>query len=305
MTDAIDVDFRERRAYNRSIRALRKYLASSEGHIRGLIEIRVLLQGAAPIVVFLGESKGAESRSELRLTKYLIGFRGKNGVVFALLADKSDPSYFRRLLQDSLGKNATVSDAGFGAAHRDLETYGGPFPRGTVAAFAKLAEFDGREIEQIRRPLGLLVCMIAEAARFVSVQGQCADVVDGRRDFEADPDLLTTFGDAQEIVDASGSKGLTLGELRSLRARLIEDARVIYRALHLPTEKCSVKDLLWNLYGDGRDRKFLRLDELAGSDVNVHWAIEDMRDAVLTLVDPARDKQSAKPLTEKQIAFVE
>ena len=55
----------------------------------------------------------------------------------------------------------------------------------------------------------------------------------------------------------------------------------------------------------GRDRKFLRLDELAGSDVNVHWAIEDMRDAVLTLVDTERDKQSTKPLTEKQIAFVE
>jgi Ribosome inactivating protein len=305
MTDAIHIDFRERGAYNRSIRALRKYLASAEGHTQGVIEIRVLQQGVAPVVLFLGKSTGAESDSELRFTKYVIGFRGKNGAPFALLGNKPDQSCFLRQFQDSLGKNETVSSAGFGATHRDLDTYSGPFPRGTTAAFSKLSEFDGRDIEQVRRPLGLLVCMIAEAVRFVSVQGQCADVVDGKRDFKADSDLLTTFGDAQTIADASGSKGLTLGELRSLRARVMDDTRVIYRALHLPTAKCGVGDLLGNLYGGRRDPDFLRLDQLAQSDVNVQRAIEDMRDAVLTLIDPARDKQSTRPLTAKQIDFVQ
>jgi hypothetical protein len=51
--------------------------------------------------------KRENSDSQLLLDKYVVGFRGWNDVVYALRADKSNPTRFLELLKKTLGAETT------------------------------------------------------------------------------------------------------------------------------------------------------------------------------------------------------
>lgn len=288
-----ELDFQQRKSYNDSICTLRSRLITAPPPENSVLELKVLLN--SPVSLFLASSGG-----ELKLNEYVIGFRGAGNKPFSLRDDKSDPYRFRKLLVSALGNDANVKDAGFGASHAQLGTYSGPLDRGLVNAIPLIAQFDGEGIERIRRPLALLVCMIAEACRFVSVQGQCADTLDGKRDFEPDRKLLTSFGSAQQIF--SGMFGrLTVDEIRSLRSTIVISTREILRALHIGNRDIGVKQLFLHIYGLRPHPDFAKLERLADTDPNVQNSLEKLQRSIQTLLAPAPPVPHSVRPTEAQI----
>ena len=287
-----ELDFQQRKSYNDSIRTLRSRLITGPPIHNSVLELKVLLN--SPVSLFLASSGG-----ELKLNEYVIGFRGAADQPFSLRDDKSDPTRFKKLLSSALGNDARVADAGFGASHAQLGTYSGPLGRGLINAIPLIAQYHGEGAERIRRPLALLVCMIAEACRFVSVQGQCADTLDGKRDFEPDRKLLTSFGAAQQLFTGFGR--LTLDEIRSLRSTIVTSTREILRALHIGNRDIGVKQLFLHIYGLRPHPDFAKLERLAATDPNVQNSLEKLERSIQMLLVPAPAVPRAARPTEAQI----
>ncbi len=101
---------------------------------------------------------------------YVMGFEGRDGIY--LLADPHRDAFRQRLIDAGLASGARIDDLRLRADHNTLNTLNERFSMIDLINAARLSQWSSTDSpeESVRRPISLLVCMIAECSRLRSVQ---------------------------------------------------------------------------------------------------------------------------------------
>lgn len=195
----VDLDLSSAMSYMHSLGYLRQAVVLGREKAPGLLLVlRVKLIYGARITLYMKVSN-----------LYIVAF-GENPV-FALADSTEDiPATLRT--SGAVAREVPITKLALGSDHGALGTEHHEFGLGDLAQCASLALFSGKQdYSMIRKPLSLLVCMLAEGGRFLEVQNLFAGI--GRPTGEYWPRPLankgifspsTTTGTGESDIKVSG-----------------------------------------------------------------------------------------------------
>lgn len=163
-SQVVDLDISSAKSYISSMGVLRQAITLGRERSPGLILIlRVQLLYGGRVTLYMKVSN-----------LYIIAFG--TGPVFALADATEDvPATLRS--SGAVPKEMKIQKLALGSDHGALGTDGSEFGLGDLAQCSSLALFDGSQsFSMIRKPLSLLVCLLAEGARFLEVQNSFAGI---------------------------------------------------------------------------------------------------------------------------------
>lgn len=163
-SQVVDLDISSAKSYISSMGVLRQAITLGRERSPGLILIlRVQLLYGGRVTLYMKVSN-----------LYIIAFG--TGPVFALADATEDvPATLRS--SGAVPKETKIQKLALGSDHGALGTEGSEFGLGDLAQCSSLALFDGSQsFSMIRKPLSLLVCLLAEGARFLEVQNSFAGI---------------------------------------------------------------------------------------------------------------------------------
>lgn len=163
-SEIVDLDLSSAKSYMSSLGLLRQAVVLGREKAPGLVlRLRVRLVYEGRVTLYMKVSN-----------LYIIAF-GENPV-FAL-ADSSEDTAATLRASGAVPKEIPIHSLDLGSDHNALGTERHRFGLGDLAECAALARFNGRqEYNTIRKPLSLLVCMLAEGSRFLEVQNLFAGI---------------------------------------------------------------------------------------------------------------------------------
>ncbi|MGJ5817466.1 hypothetical protein [Paludibaculum fermentans] len=163
-SQTVDLDVSSAKAYMSSMGVLRQAITLGRERSPGLILIlRVQLLYGGRVTLYMKVSN-----------LYILAF----GVspVFAL-ADATEDVPATLRASGAVPKEVKIEKLALGSDHGALGTEGSEFGLGDLAQCSSLALYDGSQgFSMIRKPLSLLVCLLAEGARFLEIQNSFAGV---------------------------------------------------------------------------------------------------------------------------------
>jgi len=173
--DKLDLDLSNARMYLSSLASLRQKII----HCRTtgpeyVLVLNVHLPYDARVTVFMKT-----------VNLYLVAFQGRSAVY--ALHDPTDDVV--RILRDSgaVSAETKIHALSLGADHGSLGTEQYAFGWGDFCQCGSLSRYDGSQgYEMISKPLANLVCMLAEASRFLEIQNAFAGVARPRGQYWAD-----------------------------------------------------------------------------------------------------------------------
>ncbi|QOY88474.1 hypothetical protein [Paludibaculum fermentans] len=163
-SQVVDLDISSAKSYMSSMGVLRQAITLGREKSPGLILIlRVQLLYGGRVTLYMKV-----------LNLYIIAF-GTNPVFALADATEDVPATLRT--SGAVPKEVKIQKLALGSDHGALGTEGAEFGLGDLAQCSSLALFDGSQsFSMIRKPLSLLVCLLAEGARFLEVQNSFAGV---------------------------------------------------------------------------------------------------------------------------------
>ncbi|MBN9664064.1 MAG: hypothetical protein J0H49_38040 [Acidobacteria bacterium] len=163
-SQVVDLDISSAKSYISSMGVLRQAITLGREKAPGLILIlRVQLLYGGRVTLYMKVSN-----------LYIIAFG--TSPVFAL-ADASEDVPATLRTSGAVPKEVKIQKLALGSDHGALGTEGSEFGLGDLAQCSSLALFDGSQsFNMIRKPLSLLVCLLAEGARFLEVQNTFAGI---------------------------------------------------------------------------------------------------------------------------------
>ncbi|WP_321470490.1 ribosome-inactivating family protein [uncultured Paludibaculum sp.] len=174
-SQVVDLDIGSAKAYMSSMGVLRQAITlGRERSAAMLLVLRVRLLYAEKVTLYMKASN-----------MYIVAF-GVNPVFALADATEDIPATLRA--SGAIAAEIPIRKLALGSDHNALGTDGHTFGLGDLAQCSSLALYDGTQgFAMIRKPLSLLVCMLAEAARFLEVQNSFAGISRKHGEFWARP----------------------------------------------------------------------------------------------------------------------
>lgn len=250
----LQLDLSTQTAYLSSLTLIRQRieLGRAAGDLATVQRIRVRLLSDKAVELFMRSAD-----------LYLIGFRGA-AKVYALKDDKTD---CKSQIEGSgrLNTGETVQPIGLYGDHGSLGTFSRPFAMADLELCHALSDYTGGGYETIKRPISLLVCMLAEGSRFLEVQNAFGGIgrSAGRYFAEALPDrglynyeviaaseVVNYWDNASRARRVANGAGFGVKEGHALAVRLKDGIAALEKLLSESHIDLSKKDLYLLISGE-------------------------------------------------------
>lgn len=202
----------------------------------GFFEIEVATDDSSPCSVFMN-----------RANAYLVAFRGRDGIY--ALADPPD-DHARALAETGVAAAAEIRTLALTVSHASLRTLDHVFTRAELQAAAGILNgftAKGSMFSVLRRPLSLLVCLLAESARSPAIAFEFAHLWQARTRYDQGQDLIyqerSLTARANEAIQCY-DKAIRITRYAN---RLFNDVRPIDRLSRLEKRAAELRELLQSL----------------------------------------------------------
>jgi hypothetical protein len=208
-----DLDLSTADGHARTVEWMRNnIILPSEGETPPAMELNVKLPEDGNVTLFMDPKD-----------HYILGFKGRDKVY--LLNDKNRDSFQKHLLDQKLvEKKEDIVNIDQGADHPALGTLDRSFALAELSAANRLSKYSSKDpkqtYEDIKGPMSLLVCMIAESARLKSMEWGFRGIYFHNR-VKAN-DAIQSYDDAKSLValaDRYFRKDMTAHAVERLQKR--------------------------------------------------------------------------------------